>query len=745
MNNSSRASQFTSDSDEIDVRGIFDALARNTWLIVTVTAASTLLGGAYALVAKPIYRADATIQVESAGADMMGNAALGLVGGLDTLFDVKSTSDAEMVILRTRLVTAPVVDDLRLYIDAQPRRFPLVGHTLARFADGLSTPGLFGAGGFAWGSEHIDVTAFDVPRASFGKRFVATVLDGGRYRLTGDGINRDAIGRIGAELHISTDAGPMRLLVAAIEGRPGVQFTIRRLSKQDALDALQKRLSIAEKGKSQSGVIGLSYESDDAAGSASVLNEIARNYAQQNANRKAAAAEKSLQFASAQLPAVERQLRTAEDRLNAYQTKHELIDLTEQAKAMLERATTAQTGLFDLEQKRPALAAIYTPEHPLLAALDRQIAAARAQVGAVDQAIRQLPADLQNVLRLRRDVTVQTEIYVGLLNSIQQLRLATASKIGNARVIDYAVVPEQPVRPKRALIAVLAAFAGLVAGVGAACARAVFGGVSDPDDIEREGDLNVIATIPLCGMRRSRTRLRAHADSANPLVSVTHPHDPAVEALRSLGTALQFMQLDRPHNRVVLVTGASPGIGKSFVSANLAVLLGQSQKRVLLIDGDLRRGRLAQSFGVGARIGLSSVLRGETAAAAAIVAEVSPNVDLLPTGQHVQQPSALLSGERLPQLLAEVAQRYDVVLIDSAPLLPVSDTTLLASHAGTTLLVARANVTHYGEIVESVRRIERVGATPAGVVLNGFRPGLRAARYGNYGAYAYGPSEHASH
>ncbi|WP_341771860.1 polysaccharide biosynthesis tyrosine autokinase [Burkholderia ambifaria] len=534
--------------------------------------------------------------------------------------------------------------------------------------------------------------------------------------------------------------------MGAIDGRPGVQFTVRRLSKQDTLDALQKRLSIAEKGKSQSGVIGLSYESDDPAGSASVLNEIARNYAQQNANRKAAAAEKSLEFASAQLPAVERQLRTAEDRLNAYQTKHELIDLTEQAKAMLERATTAQTGLFDLEQKRPALAAIYTPEHPQLAALDRQIAAARAQVGAIDQAIRQLPANQQNVLRLRRDVTVQTEIYVGLLNSIQQLRLATASKIGNARVIDYAVAPEQPVRPKRALIAVLAAFAGLVAGIGAACARvALFGGVSDPDDIERAGNLNVIATIPLCGMRRSRTRVRAHADSANPLVSVTHPHDPTVEALRSLGTALQFMQLDRPHNGVVLVTGASPGVGKSFVSANLAVLLGQSQKRVLLIDGDLRRGRLAQSFGVGARSGLSSVLRGETAAAAAIVAEVSPNVDLLPTGPHVQQPSTLLSGERLPQLLAEVAQRYDVVLIDSAPLLPVSDTTLLASHAGITLLVARANVTHYGEIVESVRRIERVGTTPAGVVLNGFRPGLRAARYGNYGAYAYGPSEHASH
>ncbi|MCA7977734.1 polysaccharide biosynthesis tyrosine autokinase [Burkholderia cepacia] len=744
MNISPRAPRFASDSDEIDVRGIADALTRNTRLIVAIAAAGTLLGATYAFVATPIYRADATIQIESAGADMMGHAALGLVGGLGTLFDANSTADGEMEILRTRLVTAPVVDDQRLYIDAQPRRIPLVGHALARFADGLSTPGLFGIGGFVRGNEHIDVATFDVPQASFGKRFIVTALEGGRYRLTGDGIDRDAIGRIGAELRVATDAGPVTLLVTAIDGRPGAQFTVRRLSKQDTLDALQKHLSIAEKGKSQSGVIGLSYESDDPAKSAAVLNGIARNYTQQNASRKAAAAEKSLEFANAQLPAVERQLRTVEDRLNAYQTKHELVDMSEQAKAMLDRATTAQTGLFNLEQKRQALAAVYTPEHPELAALDRQIAAARALVGSIDRAIRRLPADQQNVLRLRRDVTVQTEIYVGLLNSIQQLRLATASKIGNARVIDYAIVPEQPVRPKRALIVALAAFAGLVAGIGVACARAsLFGGVSDPDDIERDGEFNVVATIPL-----SEARRRIRKDGAPALPARARPHDPAMEAMRSLGTALQFMQLDRPDNRIVLIGGASPDIGKSFVSANLAVLLGQSYKRVLLIDGDLRRGRLAQSFNVGARIGLSTVLRGESAATAAIVSEVSPNLDLLPTGPRVAEPNALLSSDRLPRLLAEVAPRYDVVLIDSAPLLPVSDATLLAPHAGTVLLVARAGVTQYGEIVESARRIERVGATLAGIVLNGFRPGLRAMRYGNYGAYAYDstdPSDRASH
>lgn len=744
MTASHRTTRSMSASDEIDVRGIVDALTRNMRLIVIATLACTLTGIVYALVAKPVYRADATIQVESAGADI-GNAAFGLVGGLGTLFDVKSTADGEMEILRSRLVTEPVVDDQRLYIDAQPRRFPLVGNAIARFGKGLSTPGLFGASGFVWGSERIDVQAFDVPQASFGSRFVVTLLDGGRYDLTGDGLDKRPIGRIGSPLHVETENGPVSLLVSAIDARVGAQFVIRRFSKQDTLDTLQKHLSIAEKGKNQSGVIGLAYENDDSESSANVLNGIAQNYVQQNANRKASAAAKSLRFALEQLPAVEKQLRTAEDRLNVYQTRHELVDLTEQAKVMLEQAATAQAALFDLEQKRKALAAVYTPEHPQLAALDRQIAAARAQAGAVEQAVRRLPVDQQNVVRLRRDFAVQTEIYIGLLNSIQQLRLATASKVGNARVIDYAIVPERSVRPKRLLLVAFAALAGLVAGIGAACARAaLFTGVTDPSDIERDGELDVIATIPLSRIQRPFARRRATAEEACRPLSGARPNEPTVEALRSLGTALQLMLLDRPDARTVLITGSSPGLGKSFVSANLAVLLGQSHKRVLLIDGDLRRGRLAQSFSVEARDGLSTVLRGETAAVAAIVPDVSPNVDLLPTGPRIEQPISLLSTDRLPQMIAEVSSRYDIVLIDSAPLLPVTDSILLAPHAGTVLLVARAGVTHYGELVESTRRIERAGASVAGVVLNGFNPGLRAAQYGHYGAYAYDSTNPAS-
>ncbi|MCS6520879.1 sugar transporter, partial [Burkholderia thailandensis] len=162
----------------------------------------------------------------------------------------------------------------------------------------------------------------------------------GRARCTLSGVDMDehAIGQIGVPVSGRTAAGDVSLLVAAIEGRPDARFVVQRFSKQKMLTRLLKDLTITEKGKDQSGVIGVKYESDDPVLAAGVLNEISDNYVRQNANRKAATAEKSLQILNAQIPEVEGQLRRVEDRLNAYQNKHEVVDLTEQAKAMLGQA-----------------------------------------------------------------------------------------------------------------------------------------------------------------------------------------------------------------------------------------------------------------------------------------------------------------------------------------------------------------------------------------------------------------------
>ncbi|UVE56496.1 polysaccharide biosynthesis tyrosine autokinase [Burkholderia sp. EMB26] len=742
MNTTNPGRSLARDADELDVRGILDVLIAHAGRIFAVTAACTALGAAYALVAKPVYKADIAVQVESGGSDLRSMAEGGLVGGLGALFDVKSTDDGEMEILRSRLVTEPVVDVQRLYIEALPRRVPLIGAAIARFNHGLSTPGLFGVGGFVWGNEHIDVTAFDVPSGFREHPFIVTLLGGGRYRVSGNDLDRDVEGEIGAPLRVKTAAGDVMLQVAGIEAAAGAQFVVKAGSKQVVLAELRKKLAIANRGKDQSGVIGVSYESHDPVRAAAVLNAIADNYVRQNANRKAATAEKSLAFLSDQVPTVERRLRTAEDRLNAYQARHEIVDLTEQAKAMLTQSTAVQTSLFELEQKRLALASTLTPAHPELTAVDRQIAAARAQIGTVNDAIRRLPDAQRNIVRLRRDVTAQTEIYVGLLNSIQQLRVATASKIGNVRVIDRAIVPDEPVRPKPVLVTAIAALVGLVLGTCGVIGRAVlFGGITDPAEIELDTGLNVMATIPHSAAQRRLAQRAAAAQGHAPILSLARPNEPAVEALHSLCTALRLQLLDWPEGNRVLITGPSAGVGKSFLSANVAALLGQSGQRVLLIDGDLRRGELAKRFGVRPDVGLSTVLRGGATVDDAIVRDVAPNVDLLPAGPRTDRPVELLSSDRLAALLTQVGRDYSLVLLDAPPLLPVTDATVLAAHADTILLAARSGVTTTGELLESAKRIERVGARTTAVVFNDFRPGLRSAQYGNYGAYAYGGAD----
>jgi tyrosine-protein kinase Etk/Wzc len=202
--------------------------------------------------------------------------------------------------------------------------------------------------------------------------------------------------------------------------------------------------------------------------------------------------------------------------------------------------------------------------------------------------------------------------------------------------------------------------------------------------------------------------------------------------------------LDAGNNRI-LVTGATPGVGKSFVSVNLATLLASTGKRVLLIDADLRRGHVNQYFGLQRKGGLSDVIVGEKTLGEAIHASVVPGLDLLTTGTLPPNPAELVLNPAFARLLEDMGQRYDLVLVDSAPVLAAADTLSLAPHFATVLLVARAEVTQPGELHETSRRLVNAGKAPTGVLLNAIDTtrrhyGSYSYKYGGYRyrAYAYG-------
>jgi tyrosine-protein kinase Etk/Wzc len=216
---------------------------------------------------------------------------------------------------------------------------------------------------------------------------------------------------------------------------------------------------------------------------------------------------------------------------------------------------------------------------------------------------------------------------------------------------------------------------------------------------------------------------------------MTLPNDAAIESLRSLRTALQFAMLEAP-NAIVAVTGPTPGIGKSFVSLNFAAVLGAGGKKVLLIDADLRKGRLHQFLGLQRARGISEVIGGSLRFEDALHKEVIPQVDFLSTGTIPPNPAELLLATANQGALAKWAQGYDIVIVDTPPVLVAADTATIAHQTGTVFMVARALVTGLGEIQESTRRLAQAGVQVKGVVFNDLD--LSRRRYGYGYGYRYG-------
>lgn len=723
----------SSSEREIDLVRVLDVLRRARWTVASIVAASITVGALYAFVAPPTYQADLMIQADDAN----DAASKNLLGDAASFFNVGSPASAEAQILSSRLVVTRAVEDLRAYIVAKPSRVPVIGAFVARFNDGAVSPGLLGFGGYAWGQERVDVARFDVPTRAEGDTFHVVRLDATRYRLTGADLTADTVGRVGRAETFATRYGPLQIEITGFDALPGTRFRLVRHSRAETIDTLRAALDVQEKVK-QSGVLVASLRGDDPSDISATLNAVANRYVEQNIARRSAEAAQSLTFLNGQLPIVKRQLERAETHYATLRSQTGSVDLAEEGKLVLQQGADLQTRALELQQKRDELSRRFLPTHPDMAALDAQLATLKRQQGALDSRIAHLPAQQAEEVRAQLDVKVNTDLYTALLNNIQQLELVQAGRTASVRVVDAAVAPADPVRPNRPVVIAAAALAGLALGMLAAFAREfLYGGLTAVDEIERHTSLPVRAVLPAAARQRRLIHAVERRDAGLHVLAYDDPYEPAIEGLRSLQTALHFSLADVPHP-LVLVTGPAPGTGKSFVSVNLAAVHAANGQRVLLIDGDLRKGYLHQYFGLERGPGFAELLDGRARADDVVRRGVAPDLDFLPTGELPAAPIALLQHTGTGALLASLRERYDLVIVDAAPLLAVTDATWLDTHADATLLVARAGSTRAGELVESARRLPQRPAGSLGVVLNGLDPRSGASAFGSkYGGYRY--------
>jgi tyrosine-protein kinase Etk/Wzc len=699
-------------------------LAERRWTIAAVAGAALALAASYLAVAPPVYEASVLIQVESRARPVAG------FQDLAPLFEGETPAEGERRIMRSRPIVEAVIDQLGLDVEARPRTLPIVGRWLVRRHEGSGlAPARFGLGRFAWGGERIRVKRLTVSDALLGERLVLTVLEGGRYRTAASDGTVLVEGELGKPVTGTDGDRSVEMLVTELTARPGTEVVLRKLRRIDVIEQLQKDLEISDEGR-RTGLVEVTLTGEDPAQIARILDAVSASYMRQSVERTSLEAAKTLQILEAQLPVVKSNLEKAERALNAFRQKKGTVNLSLEAGAMFARITEIDRSIAENELRTAELHRL-TALHPEIPTLAQRTERLREQRAAMEARMRTLPDLELESTRLTRQVRVSTDMYMLILSRAEELRIVKSGWIGNARVLEHAVEPHRPVRPKRAIVMALAAILGLALGVTAALARnALDDSVRDADEIEAGTGLPVFATIP-----RSRAQRRlARRSGRGPLhaLSVVDPTDAAVEDLRSLRTGVEFALL-RATNNVVAVGSPGPRAGKSFVSVNLAHLLAASNGRVLLVDGDLRRGILHRYFALEAEPGLSDALTGEATLDAAIHPTESHQLDVLPAGRHATNPADLLASARFPQLLEEVGRRYKVVVIDTPPILSVTDSALVGRHAGVNLLVLRAGEHSTREIAHAVKRLVQNGVTVRGAILNDVRPS--AGRYGRPNRY----------
>lgn len=735
MQNNTPTTAAQHDSDEIDLLALLGALIDGKWIIVGFTVCFAVIGVAYALLATPVYQANALIQIE----EKSGNTLSGL-GELSDMLGSTPEAVTEIELLKSRAVIGQAVDNLKLDIIVEPHYFPIIGRWMARRYEpetkGEIASPLLGFDSFAWGGESVDIFQLDVPSSYLSKPLELVAGENNTYTLYNDDGEAVLQGAVGEQ--VSSSGFTMQ--VKTLNARPETRFDVVKQRKLNTIIDYQQQLGAAERGK-DSGIISLSMQHDDPQYAISILDEVSRLYVRQNVERNSAEAAQSLEFLRGQLPQVRKELERYEQALNEYQTSTKSVDITIETQAILDQIVELDTLISEQNLKRAEMERRFTRQHPSYQALLDQMEQLKRQKAELTSKVESLPATQQELLRLTRDVAVTTEVYTTMLNSTQELDVLRAGTVGNVRVIDTADVNvEEPVKPKKALIAVIATLLGGFIGVALVLLRkALNRGVEDPEIIEQLG-LPVYATIPFSrdqevveGGAKSR-RPASHAASG--LLAVTNPADLAIEALRSLRTSLHFARLEAKNN-ILMISGPSPGVGKSFVSANLGAIMAQAGQRVLLIDADMRKGYLNKLFKLPAENGLSELLATRITSKDAIYQTEVEGLQVVPRGQIPPNPSELLMHANFTSFLDNVKDEYDIVIVDTPPILAVTDAAIVGRHVGMSLIVTRFAVNAAKEIEVAMRRFEQNDIQLKGAIFNAVEKKASSYGYGNYGYYNY--------
>jgi len=720
-------SQNTNTEDTIDLKELFFALIAQWKLIALCIILSLVFALLYLRVTPDTYSVDALVQVE----DSKG-ASAALLGDLSTMIEQKSPAQAEIEILKSRLVLGSVIKDLHLNIQVSSTENTITHRLLSK--DDYKTDYRKNAVIFNDGLKSFEIRQFEVPPIYLDKNFLLSFNKQSLHLI--DPATEEIILNVPLN-QPNKVVGPKGTWKVAIftKDQLDTTYNIRNLSIPSAVNALSANYSVAEKGK-LTGILGLNYQGQDQEHITKVLNAILVTYSTQNIERRSAESAQTLKFLDEQLPELKKQLDDAERVFNKFRQQYNTVDVTKESELYLTQSITLETKKIELQQQQADLAAKYTADHPAMREINAQIAALNKQIAALNDTLKQLPDIQRQYLQLYREVEVKTQLYTALLNSYQQLRIAKAGEIGNVRIVDTAILPVEPIKPKKLLILIIAIFFGGFIGTLIALLRNMLRtGVKDSGQIENEFDLPVYATVPRSPVQETRMSILKKKKSI-PILAVKHNDDIAVESLRSIRTAIHFA-LANAKNNIIMIAGPSPEVGKSFISTNLATILAQSNKKVLLVDADMRRGYMHKYFNLDVKPGLAEYLSNLADLNQVIHQTNVSGLSVITRGKNPANPSEMLSSEQFKAFMEQLSQQYDHIIIDTPPILAVTDGIIISQYSGVNLLVARYAKSQMKELELSLNRFEQANVKVNGFILNDIQRSSAGYGYGYNYSYAY--------
>ncbi len=544
---------------------------------------------------------------------------------------------------------------------------------------------------------------------------------------------------------------PGLTLLLQIQGKEGDSLKLKQLHFNGTVAGLRNKIRATEVGK-KTNIIRIAYSSINPELSRDVVNAMVQAYLDQSIAFKTEEASRTVNFVEDQLKGIKDELNKSESDLQGYKSSVGMVRLDTEAEELIKKFSDMETEramigmqrkqlefalaslndslsrgrtyspavmkedplvagmasrLAELEVQKRALLVEYTRDHPSVKTVQGQIDEVQRKIQATYETglknitrqesditrrlagyegnLRQLPAAERDLARYMRLAKVNADIYTFLLRKHEEARIAKASTISNINIVDPAITPDNPVKPQKKKNLLLGLLVGCMIGVGLAFFQEYLDDtIKDAEEAKRLLGWPVLAIIP-CIPNTSKSKKSAH----HLLISRWEPKSIVAESFRSLRSGIHFSSVNR-EKKLILVTSAFPGEGKTTIAANLAITLNQVGSKVLIIDCDLRRSSLHEKFDHSKSPGLTELVAGDVAFASCIHNTDIAGLDFISAGVTPPNPAELLGSESMANFVAEQRLHYDFIILDAPPTLAVTDAAMLTIMSDLVVLVLGA-------------------------------------------------------